>query len=117
MNCLPSEICGHIYGFDPTFKEIFSKTVIPYLCSKTMYRGRLKCSTDNNELFVFLDETYALVTNSLTNPTYRSTAFFHSIAERHEYRALFEWKEIIRTYPMTISFGNEDMLWEEFWQT
>ena len=111
---LPKEICGYIYQFDPTYREIFSMDVVPYLSTKTLYRCQLKSSNTGNDIFIVLDETHAIATNSLTNPTYRSTIFFHSPMERHQYRDLFECKEIIKTYPTTIKFVDEEMTWAEF---
>jgi hypothetical protein len=111
---LPSEVCGYIYQLDPTYKEIFSMDIIPYLSTKTLYRCQLKSSKTDNQVFIVLDETHATLTNSLTNPTYRSTIYFYSPMDRHQYRDLFEYKEIIREYPTTIRFINEDMSWEDF---
>jgi hypothetical protein len=116
MNCLPIEICRTIYELDPTFRNLFSMTVLPYLCSKIIFRGRLKGYTSNIEAFVILDETYAIVTDSLSTPTYRSVVFFHSTIERREYKTFFEWMEIIKTLPETVFFDNEEMSWAEFCQ-
>lgn len=111
---LPKEICGYIYHLDPTYRDIFSSDVVPYLSTKTLYRCQFKSSKTDDEVFIVLDETHAIVTNSLTIPTYRSTVYFHSPMERHQYRDLFECKEIIKKYPTTIRFVDEDMSWAEF---
>jgi hypothetical protein len=116
MNCLPIEICRTIYELDPTFKDLFSMTVLTHLSSNIIFRGRLKGYTSHIEAFVILDETYAIVTDSLSTPTYRSVVFFHSIRERNEYKTFFEWKEIIKTFPETVFFNNEEVSWAEFCQ-
>jgi len=91
-------------------------TVLTHLSSNIIFRGRLKGYTSHIEAFVILDETYAIVTDSLSTPSYRSVVFFHSIRERNEYKTFFEWKEIIKTHPKTVFFNNEEVSWAEFCQ-
>ena len=76
---LPTEIIHFIFLFDNTFKTYFSNHVLPYLAKRRLFQVTPKTSLSfktQKKLFLMIDEDYAKIMNSLTNPTFCSTIFF-----------------------------------------
>lgn len=109
---LPRELWIDIFEYDPTFRSYFSTHVLPHVKEPKLYRV---CSpVSRNIVFISLDKEYAILTNSLTEPSYRSTIFFHRAEERKEYIDLFDVLELIPSPPKTIRFFQDVIPWSEF---
>jgi hypothetical protein len=109
---LPRELWIDIFEYDPTYRFYLSSHVLPYLREPKLYRA---CSPiSRNIVYISLDKEYAILTNSLTEPSYRSTIFFHRAEEKKEYLDLFEVLELIASPPRTVRFFQDIIPWSEF---
>jgi len=109
---LPQDLLGLIYEMDGTYHEYFAEQILPHLERRKVFRVR---SSHSDSLFLMLDEHYAKLLNSLTQPTFCSTIYFSPSQPKSVYVDLFEFVEIIRHPPSTpIDFCSEIMNWKEF---
>ena len=121
---LPQDLLGFIYEMDGTYHEYFAEHVLPYLEKRKVFRVRSNrsdslsssiSSISSVSLYLVLDENYAKLLNSLTQPTFCSTIYFSTSQPKSEYTNLFELVEIIRHPPSTpIEFCSEIMNWKDF---
>ena len=121
---LPQDLLSFIYEMDGTYHEYFAEHVLPYLEKRKVFRVRSNrsdslssksSSISSVSLYLVLDENYAKLLNSLTQPTFCSTIYFSPSQPKSEYTNLFELVEIIRHPPSTpIEFCSEIMNWKDF---
>lgn len=120
FSCLPHELWKHVFEFDPTFRLHFSNHVVPYLRAQKIYRvhsrryASLSSTADKKDLYIVLEDTHAILTNSLSTPSYQSMIYFYKPQEKKEYIAFFDIQELIPHPPVKIKFFQEWVPWSKF---
>lgn len=118
---LPPELIQFIFSFDNTFQKYFSTHVLPYLTKRRLFQvlpktlSRMSFNNTQKKLYLMIDEDYAKIMNSLTNPTFCSTIFFSKHQPKSEYLDLFHLVTLLQHPPYTpVHFFSETMSWEAF---
>lgn len=115
QDTFPQDILSTIFRYDRTYRDYFDDQVVPYLRKRRIFRVRSSVTLNTN-LYLMVEEEYAKLMNSVTNPTFCSTIYFSEpMQPKREYMKLFEILELIRHPDSTpVEFCSEIVTWKEF---
>lgn len=115
QDTFPQDILSTIFRYDRTYRDYFDDQVVPYLRKRRIYRVRSSVTLNTN-LYLMVEEEYAKLMNSVTNPTFCSTIYFSEpMQPKKDYLRLFEMIELIHHPDSTpVEFCSEIITWKEF---
>jgi hypothetical protein len=116
QDTFPQDILSTIFRYDRTYRDYFDDQVVPYLRKRRIYRVRSSVTLNTN-LYLMVEEEYAKLMNSVTNPTFCSTIYFSEpMQPKKDYLRLFEIVDLIRHHPDStpVEFCSEIVTWKEF---
>ena len=116
QDTFPQDILSTIFRYDRTYRDYFDDQVVPYLRKRRIYRVRSSVTLNTN-LYLMVEEEYAKLMNSVTNPTFCSTIYFSEpMQPKKDYLRLFEIVDLIHHHPDStpVEFCSEIVTWKEF---